>query len=79
MTNEDRLKAMRWAAATRLALRKGDRWDRRRDQLIVEMIDREFDEHQFDPRDAAGLALAADMAVAFAKIPDAAPLADEGR
>ena len=44
MDNEDRLRAMRWAAAKRLELNKGDKWERRRCELAVEMIDREFEQ-----------------------------------
>ena len=70
MTNEDRLHAVRWAALTRLELNKGDKWVRRRDQLAIEMIDRELEMGimGYSIRSAEALALDWDMEVAFERI-----------
>jgi hypothetical protein len=84
MTNEDRLKAMRWAAATRLALRKGDRPERHRDLSTVNLINRElaFAALGMSTRDASGIALAVEMQMAFEKLSGLGPketAADDGK
>ena len=75
MDNEARLTAMRWAAEVRLAMNKGDRWDKRRDEFTVELVDREFKlgRSGFVLREASALSLDCDMEVAFERIGEGEP------
>ena len=70
MTNEDRLAAMRWAAATRLQMGKGEPLERHRDQAIIDLVDKELDLATAGVlmRDASGIALAIEMQMAFERL-----------
>jgi hypothetical protein len=75
MTNEDRLAAMRWAAGARLRLGKGDALEQRRDRTLVKLIEEEFEAlaHGLPTRDAGGIALTADMRLAFDRLDNPRP------
>jgi hypothetical protein len=77
MDNEARLAAMRWAARARLELNKGTALDRRRDQILIDIINSELAQG-FLAQKAESIILDCDMQLAFEKLGWLTPKEREG-